>query len=138
MNINLRFDNPGDVTVEFPTERASMSLSMERVSSDIYRVRSVPFISESVSFGDLVRVEELEDGTLRVLKVVERANWQVFECALPKVLANAPQTLRFCKSVEDAGGYWEQVFGGMLIVCLPPESAFQAETELELLCAAEA
>lgn len=130
MKLIVQFDNPGNFEVEFPDEEVTMSLPVSRVSSQTFRIEAVPFLTESVQFRDVVRAEQTAPNALRVLEVVERANWKTFELILPKNLADSSQIATLRQRVETQGGYWEQVFGGCLFICMPPQSQFDPFVEL--------
>ena len=57
---------------------------------------------------------------------------------MPRDFVESPHYQAFTLAVEAAGGSWESMMGGLLIIHMPEETAFDAAKELERHLAAAA
>lgn len=122
---SIRFDNPGDVVVEFPDETMSVSLPLTRVGTNLYRLDAVPYLSEAAGYADIVEAVPAENGGLRFVRVVRPSGWSTHSFVVGRTAVEEDAALRaVLQEVLDSGGYWEAVFGGCLFICLPPGSTF--------------
>jgi hypothetical protein len=107
-------------SIEFPAEGVTTSADVTKVGPALYRLESAPICIESITFRDIFEAEELDETTLRFLRLVERSHWQTFDFLLARETFDRENTRRVLQRVEDMGGHWERVFGGLLFICLPP------------------
>jgi hypothetical protein len=97
-----------------------------------FRLEHTPLLSsEPVYTGDVIEAEHLPDGIHQFLRVVERAPMRHYAWVVPRGWHDSPDRAAYVAKVENAGGRWEQVFGGVLRVHIPSESAFDPEAELD-------
>ena len=66
-------------------------------------------------------------------QVVERSGLRVFRFILPFEMMGSASFAAFCQRVRAHDGYWEQIFGGLLLVHLPRCSACRPKSELKAL-----
>jgi len=132
MPLSFRFNNPGDVVVEFPDEELSVSLPVTRVGTNLYRLDAAPHLSEAAGYADIVEAVPAEDGSLRFVRVVERSGWNTHCFVLSREAIEGEAVQAVLRDVLQSGGYWEAVFGGCLFICLPPGSTFDPASALRL------
>lgn len=70
-------------------------------------------------WGDVVEAREIGSGKVQFVRVVERARMRRFAWFVSQALIDSPGLDRVLSKVMGLGGYWERVFGGLLIVYLP-------------------
>jgi hypothetical protein len=109
-----------EAIVEFPEENFSVSVPITKVGQDLYRLEAVPVFVEGAGFRDIVEAEHVGEGKLRVRRVAERSGWRMYYFLVPpwKIDGEAGQAL--LPRLEELGGHWERVLGGLLLVCIPP------------------
>ena len=97
-----------------------------------FRLEDTPLLAAHAAHaGDVIEADPLPDGTLRFVRVVERAPMRHYSWVLPRGWADSPDRDAYVARVESVGGTWEQVFGGVLLVHIPAGSEFDAEAELD-------
>ena len=120
----LTFDDPG--------EREQVAVTP--LGSNLYRLAETPLGgSNDLELGTVVETERDDDGTLRVIRIVERAPFDVSEFLLDHRVRDSQLFKEFCDKLERAGGEWELIMGVDLRIHLSPDSTFDAEAELRSL-----
>jgi Domain of unknown function (DUF4265) len=114
------FSGDDGVVLEFPDENLSVSVPIARVGENLYRLEAVPFLIEGAGYRDVVEAEPVGEGKLRVSRVVERSGWRTFTFILPSWKIDGEWGQALLRRLEELGGYWERVMGGLLFVCIPP------------------
>ncbi|MCB9882038.1 MAG: DUF4265 domain-containing protein [Planctomycetes bacterium] len=118
-----------DARVEFPEQRVTESLEVTRIGSRQYRLDSVPVFAEGYEFGDVVVADEVEPGHLRVFRIVSRSCWRNFDYCLTAEALDSERIRGALMRVDEIGGYWERIFGGILYVCILPGVDFNPTTD---------
>ena len=96
-----------------------------------YRLDATPLLvdlEEPVWLGDIVDLEPLDNGVLLFRGMVSKSPWRHSDWVLSP---QASAVKAFKHALETAGGKWEQVLGGLFIIHLPPDSAFDPDLEWE-------
>jgi hypothetical protein len=119
--LTIQFEGEEGFVIEFPTENVTVSVPYTRVGNDLYRLDGVPLWVESVGFGDIIEAEAVGDGRLRFRCVAERSGWRTYNYALPPGCIDSERGQTVLRELEDRGVSWEQVFGGLLFICIPPD-----------------
>ncbi|MEM7248123.1 MAG: GNAT family N-acetyltransferase [Acidobacteriota bacterium] len=107
-----------EMVIEFE-DGFSMNLAVTQVGPITYRLDNVPW-SDEAGFRDVIEVEETGPQEARFVRIVEKSDWQVQSVGLSRAMQASKELDRYLEEVVELGGHWEQVFGGMLSVCLPP------------------
>jgi hypothetical protein len=100
------------------------------VSGNIYRLEGTSAFGGGM-YGDLIEALPEPDGSHRFIRVVEPSGYRVLSWCLRREVVKSPEFTKFAEMVMDAGGMWELLMGGVVHVHLPPESPFDAESELQ-------
>lgn len=108
--------------VEFPAARVTVSVPLTRVGDCLYRLDGVPVFAKSAAFGDVIEAEPSEGGRLRFVRVAEPGGWRTYEYVLPAFKLDGEWAQSLLAELAARGGHWERVFGGLLFVCVPPDS----------------
>ena len=115
-------------------EASSETVYVEPLGGSLYRLDDTPILANSdkapIHFGDVVALEQLADGSYRVLHVVERAALRHHSWAVSRSFAESAECDFFAADVAAAGGRCERSFGGFLTAHVPEDSSFDAEAEL--------
>ncbi len=82
-------------------------------------------------WGDVIETTAQADGTLRFLRIVSRGSFRHSMFLLSQAFLDSAEFTTFCNAVDNAGGKWERVMGGLVFVHIPDSSSFNAEVELE-------
>ena len=97
----------------------SETLLVTPMGQNLYRMEESSLLGE-VSYHDVVEAEPQPDGLLRFLRVSTPSELKRVSWMLPPSLTESPNLSVLLGKVLAAGGNWERVFGGCLIVHLPP------------------
>jgi hypothetical protein len=117
--ITVCFDGEGPL-VEFPAESVAVSVPLTPVGGRLYRLDGVPVGVGSAAFRDVIEAEAGEDGRLRFVRVIESSGWRTYDFILPRHKIESEWGRTLLRELEVRGGHWEVVFGGLLLVCIPP------------------
>ncbi|MDB6132530.1 MAG: hypothetical protein JWM59_773 [Verrucomicrobiales bacterium] len=86
---------------------------------------------ESASFGDVIEVNSNTDGKLRFVRIAQRGGWRTYEFILSAEMIQSEQITAIQDHILSLGGYWEQVFGGILLLCLPPLASYDPTKDIQ-------
>ncbi len=86
-----------------------------------------------MSYKDIIQAKKQEDGSLLFEKVVELSGRNNYCYLLSKKFYETSEFEELLKKIEKSDGYWEQVFGGILVVSLPPDSQTNLPKEIAKL-----
>jgi hypothetical protein len=118
-----------DVSLDFPEEGITTSTPLTQVGTNLYRLEAVPTFSDA-NYHDIVEGEWIDAETLRVRRVVQTSGWQTQVYILSREVIAHGKVQQHLQRVLAMGGYWEQIFGGMLYICLPPGAILDFEENL--------
>ena len=117
MKIALSIEN--EIEIEFAHLGITTSAAVSPAGDRLFRLESVPIFVDEVTYGDVIEADIISEESLRFVRVAERGGWRIHTYVLPKNWAETEM-----KNITDEavrrGGHWECVFGGVLIICLPP------------------
>lgn len=115
----------------------SQTVAVTLLRPNVYRLEWTPLIiwgdeepGLELYLGDIIETQMQADGTLRFLRVLERSQFRHYDWLVPKGFLDSVQCTEFGDAVEVAGGRWEGLMGGWLLVHVPFASPFDVETEL--------
>lgn len=117
--------------VFFPNENYAENLKLAAVGDNLYRVDSVPLLTETVSFKDVIRTVPMPGDRLRFVEVTVSSKWKIFRIFLPREQMELPRTQRVLEKVVARGGFWEVVVDGCLLMALPPRTGYDPEKDLQ-------
>ena len=100
----------------------SESALVTPLGANRYRLEENLLLGEA-TYHDILEAEAQADGTLRYLRVAEPSGLKTESWILSKTLIESPDLTKLLERVDAAGGRWERVYGGVLIVSVPPTSA---------------
>jgi hypothetical protein len=88
------------------------------LGTNLYRLE-LSSVLEEVHYHDIVEAELQNDGTLRFIRLVTPSGLKTMSCMLPRSRMESPKLASFLNRVIAVGGFWERLFGGVLILNLP-------------------
>lgn len=100
----------------------SEQLALTRVGPDLFRLDESSFAGDAV-YGDTIRVKEMTDGALLFVEITDRSNLTTQSWILSAEVLKTERFQSILRGVMEAGGMWEQAFGGLLMVHTPPNIA---------------
>lgn len=110
----------------------SEGLLVTLVGRNLYRLESSSFFDEA-HYHDVVEAEPQPNGTLRFIRLVTPSGLKTMSCILPRFQTESPKLTLFLDEVMAVGGHWERIFGGVLILSLPPAEHDRIVAKLENL-----
>jgi len=104
-------------------DHCSGTVLVEWLEGDRYRILSpeIAVLTEEYAFGDVVEAFRNDEDALVVKRCLERGNYRTLEYCLPAGWHERENIQEVLSKVQDLGGFWEGIFGGVLIIVLPPE-----------------
>ncbi len=127
-----------DYKVSFPKESATAHLLMTPLGNGQYRLEETPvLLEEPLFFRDIIQASRHLGRGLNFQQLVEKSGLRVYDFLLPLEVAGSEELQVFLRRIKGDGGHWEVVFGGIVIIHLPPASALDPEKEIQLLAVAE-
>lgn len=104
-------------------------LEVTPVARDKYRIEETPIFNPGIALGDIIRVKE-KQGISYYVETVEKSGFRRYAWLLSKEAASSREIRAFKQHIKDNEGRWEQIFGGLLVIHLPPYSVLDAEGEM--------
>jgi len=111
-------DSTGEVHLTFQ-DGSSERLLVTPLGPNLYRLEESSALGEA-SYHDIVETEPQTDGTLRFIRVATPSGLKTVSWILSKVKIESPAMSALLDKVISVGGFWEIIFGGVLLVHLPP------------------
>lgn len=129
--IAIEFAGGNQTSVEFPEEQITVTLTLAEVGPRKFRIRSVPFLVQAADFGDVIEVDAGAHGGLRFVRVAEKGGWRTYDFMLPKESIESDRIADIQERILSLGGHWERVFGGILLLCLPPTTNYDPTEDVQ-------
>jgi hypothetical protein len=86
-----------------------------------YQLEQSP-LDETVFYKDIIQAKKQDDGSFLFEKVLEPSGRDNYCYLLSKKFYETPEFESLLNRIDKSDGYWEQVFGGILVVSLPRNS----------------
>ncbi len=125
-------DLPSPVSMEFPDATGAESLIVVDLGGGLYRLDESPLGSEFAGWNDVVRCVPGQDGHLVCVELVRSSGLHRNRFIPATAYLSCPNWELLKQRIMAAGGNWEQVWGGILILHYPPELAAELELLLEV------
>jgi hypothetical protein len=113
------------------SSNCSETLGLTPLSDGLYRVEDSSVLDESIRYGDVISATPVGELELRFLEVTQKSSFRTACCAISKKYAESPDLPILLEKVQDAGGVWERIFGGLLLVHLPQDSSLDVQHEFD-------
>lgn len=124
----------GEIRNIFFEEDIELVLRLTALGRNLYRLEQTPVWVDVQAFrGDIIEAEALDNGVLHFRRVVTPSLWSHWDRLLPQKVVESSAFAAFKEAIEAVGGVWEQYFGGIFLVHLPPGSPFDPEVALEMV-----
>jgi hypothetical protein len=120
--VHIQFDGDTRGTLIIYQNGDSESLIVSSVGPDLFRLEESSLLTDA-RFHDIIRASPKNDGSLNFQSVVSKSGLYTEERILSKTLIESEQGQTLLDWVMSVGGMWEQVFGGMLLLHVPPQFA---------------
>lgn len=117
-----------EVDVDFGDVRIG-NVFVTQLGRTLYRLEQSP-LDERAFYKDVIKAKKRDDGCLLFEKVVKPSGRNNFCYLLSNKFCEAKGFEELLKKIEKSGGYWEQVFGGVLVISLPPDSQINLPKEI--------
>jgi hypothetical protein len=111
-------EQPPEVEITFHNE-SSETLLVTPIGENLYRMEETSVLGE-VRYHDIIETELQDDGSLRFLRVATPSELKTTSWLISRALAESQSLSLWLDRVMASGGNWERIFGGYLIVHLPP------------------
>jgi len=90
------------------------------IGPNLYRMEESAVLAD-VSYHDVIETELQTDGTVRFLRVLTPSGLTTETWVVSQPVLESPAMLALLERVMAVGGNWEKIFGGVLILHLPPQ-----------------
>jgi hypothetical protein len=118
----------GTYIVHFAREFTEQ-LRLTPLDSGHYRAEESSLLNDSINLGDELTAKLIGEGEISFLHVSQKSPYVTLRWLISETVIKSDGLDRFLEQVTGAGGLWERALGGLLILHLPRESAFDAERE---------
>ena len=108
-------------------------LTLFELAETLIRVDAIPLFLQGVQYKDVLRVKRLEEGSFELVAVAEKSRWRTFNVVLSRDDVEGPVLKQFTSRLSALDCVWELVFGGVLLVAVPPELALDPNEVLAAL-----
>jgi hypothetical protein len=128
--IHMRYHGGNERSVVLFADGSSESLLVSSVGSGLFRFEESSLLSE-YGYSDVFRASEQDDASLLFHEVVSQSSFRT-ECYLiPRRRVESTDFRSFLDWVMSTGGNWEQVFGDLLVVHVPPDLTDHLHARME-------
>lgn len=126
---------PREVLMRFRDAKSEWSEGVlaTPVGPNRWRIEESAVCSVRARVGNVIEVEPLPSGELRLVRVVRRSPYRSYRWLLWRALLDSGDFAALCHEVEKAGGLWDRVFGGVLVIDVPKDSPLDVKGEIARL-----
>lgn len=103
------------------------------VGPNLWRIEESAVSSTRARIGNVVEVEPLPSGELRLVRVVRRSPYRSYRWLLWRALVESDDFAALCRKVDEEEGVWSQVFGSGVLIDLPKHSTLDVKGEIARL-----
>ncbi len=119
------------VTIDFPEIGCSVAnIEVTPLGNSTYRLEEPVPLSECTTIYDVIKAKRIDDKTIRFIRVAENSNWNTYSYCIQKQYVDSAELDAVLAQIETNGARWEQVFGGLLFVYVPPNSEYNPDTDI--------
>lgn len=93
-------------------------LTILPIGGNKFRLEESSLLGEA-TYRDIIEAELQPDGSLRFLRLVAPSGLKTVSCVLSDVQFKSQRLCALLETITAAGGGWERVFGGVLILHVP-------------------
>lgn len=115
-------------------DELDQQLTAVKVGPRQWRILESPVFSEAVNYGDTVEGDFDEEGYFIIERVVKKSDFRTIRTMVPRKFYFSDFGKAFLERVMDAGGMWEIVFWGILILNFPEGEADELEELFHAAC----
>ena len=126
--VPIRYDGNEERTLVF-ADGNSERLLFSAVGPDLFRLEESSLLGEC-RYHDTIRASRRDDNSLQFQEIVTPSGLQTEEWILSKDLMESSDFSLVLDWVMSVGGNWEQAFGGLLLVPVPPHFAETAHSRI--------
>jgi len=110
----------------------SGTIDVEWLDGNRYRILGpeVAIFTEDYSCGDIVEADRNGDNALVVKRCLERGNYRTLEYVLAPGWHEKQTIKQVLDEVQRLGGRWVGIFGGVLVVALPPDADYDPTQDI--------
>jgi hypothetical protein len=112
----------GETAIEFPAERVTDACVVSKVGEGLYRLEGVLLLTELAGYRDVIEAEPVAPSRIRFVRVAKASGWRSCSFVLPRGHLESRAGQALLERVTAAGGHWERLFSGVLVICMPPDS----------------
>jgi hypothetical protein len=94
------------------------TVAAEQVFDDTYKLLETPALSYRINYGTTIKVQADEKGELEMVKVVRASDYMTRRFIFPSI-SKAELMEKLGNPIREAGGMWEVVFGGIILIHMP-------------------
>jgi hypothetical protein len=99
---------------------------------NLYRLEESAVLGEAY-YHDVIETELQTDGTVRYLRVQTPSGLTSLTFVVSQPVIESPAMSALLERVVAVGGNWEKIFGGVLILHLPPQERYPIVSALNSL-----
>jgi hypothetical protein len=112
------------------------NVDVSEISRGVVRLDETPIASSAeLRFGDVIEVEQGEQGVWRFLRLSKRANHESASVLISREIAGSTELQTVLSQITQLGVHWERAFGGILFLHGSAEQIGKAQLLLESLVA---
>src|SRR5579871_4418728 len=100
----------GRCRIDFPNDGLTTSARVNQLSKRNFRLESIPILTESACFGDIIQAQVLEPDLIRFERVVVPSKWKLHSFILSRCPESEGRVESAIAKAESLGGHVERVF----------------------------
>ena len=120
-----------EIYLEFSEEGMCELIYLSHLDNNLYRVEDISScVLGQLQYGDIIKIEPQDQNNFTFKQVVKPSEWRSEVFVLSKEMIEKDEILSLLNQIENLGGKWERVMGGVLSVCLPPNCDFDVKSAM--------
>ena len=117
--IEVKIDYPDFVDSMLVTPLGEGHYRLELSGLACFHTESAREARRLPDYGDVIEAIATAPDYLRFVRIVRRARMKKLSFLVSQATIDSPRFSRMLARVEELGGHWERIFGGILLLYLP-------------------
>lgn len=112
--------NNKSITIRFPQDGITTSISVKNVGENTYQLLEHPVLCISAKYGDIIKCSHTNECEYEFIEVVNPSALEIAMYLLDKDKIESVEINNVLQNVSSNGGYWQKDMGGMLSILFDP------------------
>ena len=118
-------------SAKIKVQESTEQLYIKHISDDLYRIEETSMFNLDLGLGVVAKLRMLENQEYEVVEIVEKSKYISYDWMLSHAFTLSDEFKLLKNKIEEHGGTWEQIMGGVFIAHIPEQNNTKFLKDLE-------